>query len=124
MGITTNAIVIVNKPVGSPWAASLYSADLTGAEDLVAAVAGKNLYVTKMTIVAAAACTITIGAGQTTGVTLIYLGPLPFPATGGNVLEFDWGKDDKAMKIATGVALSVDQATATPCTIYVEGVTV
>ena len=84
MGITTNAIVIVNKPVGSPWAASLYTADLTGGEDLVAAVVGKNLYVTKLTIVAAAACTITIGAGQGTGVTLIYLGPIPFPATGGN----------------------------------------
>ena len=51
MAITTNAAVIKKTPLeGDQWLVSTYSADLAGGEDLVAAVAGKSLYISKVQV--------------------------------------------------------------------------
>ena len=125
MAITTNAAVIVKTPLeGDEWFVSTYSADLAGGEDLVAAVTNKSLYISKIQIFAGSVAdsTVTFGAGQTTGVTTIYLGPMPVADAGGEFV-IDFGPDH-SMKIASGVAFSVDvTGTTVPFTILVWGIT-
>ena len=98
---------------------SKYSADFSGGEDLLAGVAGKYIYVKKLKIQCASAITIDIGAGQGTGVTTIYLGPIPFSASG-PAFEIDFG--DRAMKIAVGTAFAIDASGAGAVAVYAEGV--
>lgn len=120
MAITTNAIVVVRPPVEGDWVvASLYSADLTGAEDLVAAVAGKCIYVRKIQVFSQSVTDVTfdIGSAQGTGVTTIYLGPIPMPDAGGNVV-IDFGPDH-CMKIAVSTSLAIDQSGACPTSVLV-----
>jgi hypothetical protein len=120
MAITANAIVVVRPPVeGDEVVRSVYSADLSGAEDVVAAVAGKFLYIRKIQVFtqADANATITFGSAQTTGVTTIYLGPLSLRDAGGN-FTIDFGPDH-AMKIARSTSFSVDTSLATPTAIVV-----
>ncbi len=120
MAITTRAIVIERPPFEAvPFQASLYSADFSGGEDLKAAVSLKNLWITKIHIQCASAITIDLGAGQGTGVTTIYLGPIPFSATGpAFLMEFGNGL---AMKIATGTAFSIDSSGSGATMVYIEG---
>lgn len=123
MAITLNAIEVVNDPVGgNSWAVSAYSADASGGEDLKAAEAVRNHYINKIKVYAqsVADITVTIGAGQGTDVTTIYLGPIPLSDTGG-FFDIDFGK--RFMKIATNTALSVDTSASCPIFIYVEGKT-
>lgn len=121
MSITTNAIAVVQPPVqAAPAVISKYSADFSGGEDLIAAVSLKSHYIKKLKIQCASAISIDIGAGQSTGVTTIYLGPIPFSATG-PAFEIDFG--DKAMKIARGVAFSIDASGSGKVSVYAEYVT-
>lgn len=122
MAITANAIVLKKKPLESDLkVASLYSADLTGGEDLVAAVTGKYIYVEKIQIITGSVSdgTFDIGAGQSTGVTTIYLGPINVADAGGNIV-IDFGPDH-AMQIAVSTALSIDQSggSANPTVVLV-----
>jgi len=123
MAITTNSIVVEPMPFnGNFWAASLYSADFSGAEDLKAAVSGKKHYIKKILIYAQSVTdvTVTIGSAQGTAVTTIYLGPISLPDAGGR-FEIDFG--DNAMVVAVGTALSIDMSAGCPTMVYVEGKT-
>ncbi len=120
MAITTNVIVPVKVPLEGDWVvASLYSADLSGAEDLVAAVTGKSIYVQKVQIFAQSVTdiTVTLGSAQSTGVTTIYLGPIPLPDAGGSAL-IDFGPDH-AMKIAVSTTFAIDASASCPITVLV-----
>ncbi len=124
MAITDNSISVVRPPLeGDEWCVSLYSADLSGGEDLKAAVTGKCHYVRKIQILTQSVTdvTVTIGGGQDTGVTTTYLGPIPMPDAGGStIIEFG---PDHAMKIAAATALSIDTSAACPTAVLVWGKT-
>lgn len=122
--MTDNAIVIATPPSdGTEWIISQYNADVSGGEDLIAASTGKCHYVKKLILYAQSVenVTFTIGAGQGTDVTTIYLGPIPLPDAGGK-FEIDFGPN-RAMKIASATALSIDSSAACPVFVYAEGVT-
>jgi hypothetical protein len=101
-----------------PFVASLYSADFSGGEDLKAAVSLKYIYVKRLFIHCASAITIDIGAGQSTGVTTIYLGPIPFSASGP---AFNLVFGDTMMQIALSTALSIDASGSGAAMVLVEG---
>lgn len=120
MAITTNSISVVKAPMEGDWkVASLYSADLSGGEDLVAAVTGKCIYVRRVQVFAQSVTDVMfdLGAAQDTGVTTIYTGPLPMPDAGGSAV-IDFGPDH-AMKVASATAFSIDTSAACPASILV-----
>lgn len=120
MAITANAIVVVKTPFeGDEVVASLYSADLSGAEDLVAAVTAKCIYVRKVQIFSQSVTDVTfdLGSAQGTGVTTIYIGPMPMPDAGGSCV-IDFGPDH-SMKIASATAFSIDTSAACPASVLV-----
>lgn len=120
MAITDNAIVVKNIPADSnEWTVSLYSADVSGTEELMAAVTGKYHYIRKIIIDCASAITVSIGGGETTGaLTATYIGPIPFAATTGQKI-FDFG--NKGMKLAVSTALCIDASGAGAVSVVVEG---
>ena len=120
MGITANDIPVGNPPVDAvPFFASMYSADVSGGEDLKAAVSGKSIYVKKIQIICDTTATVDIGAGQGTGVTTIYLGPMPVAEEGADIIiEFP---EKQQMKVAKGVALSIDTSASAPIAVLIEG---
>lgn len=95
------------------------SADASGAEELVAAVADKSIYVTQLSIATVSAVTVTIGAGETTSaVTTVLYGPVPFAATTpGQVKELF----NPPIKLAEATALVVDTSGSGAVHIYVQG---
>lgn len=120
MAITDNSIVVKRPPLDSNrWTVSRSSADLSGGEELKAAVTGKAHYVQKITICCASAITVSIGGGETTGaLTATYIGPIPFAATSSQyIFEFP----DEAMVLAVSTALCIDASGAGAATILVEG---
>jgi hypothetical protein len=124
MAITTNTFNLVKPPVhGKDFAVSVYSGDASGAEDILAAEAGKTHYVNKLIISTQSVTDVTvdIGSGQGTGVTTIHLGPIPMPDGGGNI-TIDFG--DKYMACTAGLALAVDTSAACPIWILAIGRTV
>lgn len=124
MAITTNSITVVRPPAeGDEWCISLYSADFSGGEDLLAATSGKCHYVRKIQLFTQSVTdvTVTIGSAQGTDVTTAYLGPIPMPDAGGSTV-IDFGPDH-AMKIASGTALSIDTSAACPAAVLVWGKT-
>lgn len=121
MAITTNSITVVRPPVEGDWkVASLYSADLSGGEDLVAAVTGKCIYVEKVLIAGPSVTdfTVTLGAGQDTGVTTIYIGPIPLNDVGSSI-GIDFGPDH-CMKVAASTAFSIDTSAAGAVAVLVK----
>jgi hypothetical protein len=121
MAITANAIVVVKTPLEGDWVwASLYSADLSGGEDLVAAVTGKCIYVQQVLVAGASVTdlTVTLGAAQDTGVTTIYLGPIPL-SDQGSYIPIDFGPDH-CMKVASATAFSVDASGAGVVSVLVK----
>lgn len=122
--MTDNAIVIATPPSGATeWTISQYNADVSGGEDLKAGETGKYHYVKRLIIYAQSVTdvTFTIGAGQDTGITTVYLGPIPLSDTG-SPFKIDFGPN-RAMKIASATALSIDSSATCPVFVYAEGVT-
>jgi hypothetical protein len=121
MAFTDNAIVITPTPTEGDWKwASLYIADLSGAEDAIAAVSGKCIYIQKILTCGGSVTdlTVTYGAAQGTGVTTIYIGPIAFPDAGG-VVDIDFGPD-QCMKVAAGTAFSADASGAGIVTVLIK----
>lgn len=93
------------------------SADLSGCESLVAAVAGKSIHVEKIHISAGAAINLTIGAGETGGaVTAVVIGPVYMAANSNAKYEFT-----RPIKLAAATALVVDASGAGAATVTVQG---
>ena len=121
MAFTANSISVVPTPTEGGWVwASIYIANLSDAEDAVAAVTGKCIYVQKIQIFSQSVTDITfdIGAAQGTGVTTIYIGPVPMPDAGGSV-TIDFGPDH-CMKVASATALSMDASASCPVSLLIK----
>lgn len=118
--MAANTIVMKRPPLdSSKWFLSYSSTDVSGTEELKAAVAGKCHYIEKIMIFCASAITISIGGGETAGaLTATYLGPLPFAATSAvYVIEFP----EEAMVIPLATALCIDSSAGGNVFIWVEG---
>jgi hypothetical protein len=93
------------------------SADLSGCETLVAAVAGKSIYVERVAVSFGAAISVTLGAGETTGaVTTVLVGPLYGAANTTVELVFT-----RPIKLAAATALVADSSGAGNVTITCQG---
>lgn len=122
--MTSNTITIVKMPLdGTPFNLSLYNADVSGCEDLIAASSGKSHYIKKIVIYAQSVTdiTFTVGSGETSSaVTTPHLGPIPLSDTG-SPFEMDFGGD--AMKTTVSLALTIDSSATCPVFVYIEGKT-
>jgi hypothetical protein len=93
------------------------SADLSGCETLVAAVAGKSIYLERIAVSFGAAISVTIGAGETTGaVTTVLVGPLYGAANTTVELTFT-----RPIKVTAATALVADSSGAGNITVLVQG---
>jgi len=123
--MTENTLTIATIPQGADlWTKSLYNADVSGCEDLVAASTGKYHYVSRLILCSQSVenVTFSIGSGETTSaVTTIHLGPIPM-SDYGNWFELDFGLN-RAMKCTVSLALTIDSSAACPVWIYIEGAT-
>ena len=108
-----------NTPATRGFSVNATSADASGTEELVAAVTGKSIYVTQLSITTVSAITVTIGAGETGGaVTTVLYGPVPFAATApGQVKELF----NPPIKLAAATALVVDASGAGAIQVYAQG---
>lgn len=115
MAITVNEIQVKRKG----FVVNAISADLSGAEELKAAVAGKSIHLTSIDVITAATITVTIGAGETAGaVTTALLGPsIAFTAA-----LVPWKMQFiPSIKLDANVALTVDASGAGQTHIVVQG---
>lgn len=125
MAIANLTINVIPPPISGDWVSkSMTSADVTGTEELLAAVAGKSHYIRKIVISCGTnSATISLGSGETTGaLTSTQIGPVAFSASTAHPFELDFG--EKAIKIAAGVAFNIDGVTTAPVWIYFEFKTV
>ncbi len=125
MAIANLTINVTTPPISSDWfGKSMTSADVTGTEELLAAVAGKSHYIRRVVIsCGTASATISLGSGETTGaLTSTQIGPITFSASTAHPFVLDFG--EKAMKIAAGISFNIDGVTAAPVWIYFEHKTV
>lgn len=119
--MTDNAIEIVTAPIEGDWlCSSQYNADVTGCEDLLAAVTGKNHYIRLIRATSTSAtATLSFGADQNvggTGLAHTYIGPV----TAYVQFIFDLNDDNRAIKLPVGHTFSVDGVTAAAVWIYFE----
>lgn len=92
--------------------------DISGCEEILAAVAGKKIIVKHVTINSGANITITLGAGETGGnVTTALLGPITFAANTSMVWNFS-----PYMYLPTATSLTCDSSGAGNICIFVQGV--
>lgn len=120
MAITTNTCIVVAIPNnGEEFRISQYSADITGAEEILAGVAGYAHYLRKLMIRCATTTTITIGSGENaSAVATIHLGPIPLNAASG-IFNISFGCE--GLKFTDGASIVIDSADAAPIMIYAEG---
>lgn len=125
MAIAALSISVVTPPIEGTWVGlSMTSADVTGTEELLAAVAGKSHYIRNVVISCGTnSATISLGAGETTGaLTTTFMGPIAFSASTAHPFVFDLG--ERAMKVAAATAFNIDGVTTAPVWIYFEYKTV
>lgn len=93
------------------------SADASGGETIVAAVAGKSHFIKSITIACISAITVTIQ--DNTGTPVVILGPAPFAATSGplTVVYPD------PVKVAAGKLVEVDASGAGAVNVVIQGYT-
>jgi len=139
MTFNTTSIPLVQIPAsgGLPFHVDAYCADVTGCEDIVAAVAGKSHYIKRIKIRVdgiGGTVTVTVGSGETTSApTKIMVGPLSGSKeiTGAgyapaSLYEYDFDPEGKNMgrKLTLSEALTIDSSAAVPVNVSVDGVTV
>ena len=114
------AIVITNPAVGK-WGffANGVSADASGVEELVAAVAGKSIYVDHLTISSDSAISISIGEGEAVPGTIdtVLLGPIPFAVN----QSMQWTFLNGGMKLTAATSLVVEASGAGNINVFVSG---
>lgn len=113
MAITTNTFDLVALPNdGVLFYKSLASEDASGAETLVAAVAGATHYITRLKVRADAAIDVTIGSGAAAGaVSTIHFGPIPLAAAYG---DFVWeAPPGMGLKCTLATLIAIDAGAGT-----------
>lgn len=94
------------------------SADASGCETVVAAVAGKKIKVRHLSVNSAGAQSITIGEGETTGaVTTALIGPVAMAAN--TTLQWDF---NPPMELTAATALTVDSSSNDQVCVFAQGV--
>ena len=93
------------------------SADASGGETIVAAVAGKSHYIRSITIVCISAITVTIQ--DNTGTPVVILGPAPFAATSAPLTVVF----PDPVKVAAGKLVEVDASGAGAVNVVIQGYT-
>jgi hypothetical protein len=94
------------------------SGDVSGAEEIHAAVAGKKIKIKHLTINSTDAIAITIGAGQTgAGVTAALIGPIEFAAKA--TLQWNFWP---LLELPAATNLSIDADGAGVINVFVQGV--
>ena len=95
------------------------SADASGVEELKAAIAGKSIYVTHMTISSAAAITISIGEGETVAGTIdtVFIGPVTFAVNE----TVQWNFLNGGMKLTAATSLVVESSGAGNINVFASG---
>lgn len=97
------------------------SADFSGAEELVPAVASKSHYITSLSISCISAINVTIGAGETAGaLTAALLGPYYFLTTSGSPINLQF---NPPIKVDAATAIVADASGAGATTINIQGYT-
>jgi len=108
MAITTNTYNIVELPMqGKLFHISLTSADLSGAETALAAVAKKTHYITHIQFQIASACDLEIGSGESVAGTIdtVHIGTIALDANNGN---FVWNAPEgKGLKCTSGTLIAI-----------------
>jgi hypothetical protein len=129
MAITDNAIVVRTIPFeGDTWSIAMYSADMSGAEELKAAVSGSSHYIMYLELHTASSITLSIGADETVAGTMdyTYIGPITFTAAGPHYIR-DFTQPSalplKGFKLPSGSSLMIDASGAGPVFVYAEGKT-
>ena len=96
-----------------------YSADWSGCETIVAAVAAKSIYVESIAISCAVGISLTVGEGETaTAVTKELWGPILFAATGSTFVSVHF---ERPLKLTAATALVMDASGAGAATVMVQG---
>lgn len=111
------AITVTTPQAQSGFIVNGASADASGCEELIAAVAGKKIKVRHLTINSAGAISITIGEGETGGaVTTALIGPISFAANTSMQWVFA-----PAMELTTATSLVVDSSGAGAVCVFAQG---
>ncbi|OEU68385.1 MAG: hypothetical protein BBJ57_02145 [Desulfobacterales bacterium PC51MH44] len=97
------------------FANNAYSADWSGSEEAVAAVAAKHIYITSIAISCSAAINLTVFEGS--GGNELW-GPVFFLADGGTFASVEF---NPPLKIAVNTAVEVDGSGAGAATVMVQG---
>lgn len=108
-----------NTSARSGFSINATSADASGAEVLLAAVADKSIHLTQLSITSVSAITVTVGEGETaSAVDTVLYGPVPFAATApGQVKELF----NPPVKLTEAAALVVDASGAGAIQVYAQG---
>jgi hypothetical protein len=113
MAITANTFTITTLPNdGVLFYRSLQSEDVSGGEEIIAAVAGATHYLTRLQVRADAVMDLTIGSGETTSaVTTVHFGPVPLTADTG---YFYWeAPPGFGLKCTAATAVVIDGSAGT-----------
>jgi len=95
------------------------SADASGVEELVAAVAGKSIYLDHLTVSSDAAISISIGEGETVPGTIdtVHLGPIPFAVN----QQMQWNFLNGGMRLTAATSLVVEASGAGNICVFASG---
>lgn len=113
MAITANTFTIESLPdEGSLFYKSLQSEDVSGAEEILAAVSGSTHYLTHLKIHADAAIDVSVGSGEdSNAVVTVHFGPIPLAAANG---DFVWdAPPGKGLKCTLSAAIVIDAGAGT-----------
>ena len=114
---TTHPLTVDQGITG--FANNAYSADWSGTEDIVTAVAGKHIYIESIAISCAVAISLTVGEGETAGaVTAELWGPILFAATGSTFISIYF---KRPLKVASATAVVMDASGAGAATVMIQG---
>jgi len=109
--------LVTNNVAERGFVANGNSADLSGCETLVAAVAGQSIYIERIAVSFGAAITVTIGEGESSdGVDTVLIGPLYGAANSSLELVFT-----RPIKVTAATALTADASGAGNVTVIVQG---
>ncbi len=123
MTLTANTYQISALPnEGLLFYKSLSSEDVTGCEEVVAAVSGATHYITDVLIRTDAAMDISLGSGESTdAITTVHLGPAPLDAASG---IFIWkAPPGMGLRCTSDTAFTIDSTAAGTLWLEVRGKT-